>query len=827
MILFSLKIFRKTILSFVLMVLVSVTYGQITKIMGKVIDAENQQPLPFVNVYLIGTNIGTITNFEGEYSFETRNPSDSIAASFVGYNTVTKKVEKNKFQVIDFYLYQSSISLSEVVVVAGENPADILLRKIIKNKVVNNRKNFDYYQYEVYNKIQFDANNITEKFRNRKILKPFKFVFSYVDTSTINGKAYLPLFLSESLSDVYYRGNPKSKKEMIKASQTSGFENESISQFLGDLYQNINIYDNYISIFEKNFVSPIANFGLSYYKYYLVDTAIISDKLCYQIMFKPKRKQELTFTGNFWVNDTSYAIKELDMRIVDDANINFINDLALRQEYDRIEKKYWMITKDYMVVDFNVIENTKRVIGFFGHRTTTYKNFVFNQQKEKNFYSTPVNVSFEEGSFDKDEEFWENARHDSLTKKEQTIYEMVDSVKSIPVFKTYVDIIYMITNGYYIKGPVEIGPYYKMISFNEIEGVRFRLGGRTSNDFSTKLMLSAHVAYGTKDEKFKYGLGFLYMLSKNPRRSFGASYLYDIEQLGQSENAYSEDNLFASFFRRNPANKLSMVRQYKAFYQHEWFTGFSNTINFIHRDIFPVGSTTIEIYNNGVVEEKTSIITSEIRLDTRIAYDEKFVMGEFVRISLGTTYPVFGIRYGYGIPGFLNGEYEYHRLQVGLKDWFNVFSYGWSKIIIEAGKTWGTLPYPLLILHPGNETFIFDEYAYNLMNYFEFISDQYISVYYTHHFDGLFLNKIPLMRKLKWREVAYIKGVIGTLSEKNEKYSKFPSITYSLDKPYYEAGVGIENIFRVLRIDAIWRLSHLDNPGIDKFAVFFSFQFSF
>lgn len=805
------------------------SYSQATKIMGTITDANTKEPVPFANIVLQGTSIGATSGFDGYFSIETKkeNIPDTLVISYIGFKTQKVKIDRGIFQELQIELHPSEFTLKEVEIFPGENPAEVILRKIIANKDSNNKQNFEAFQYEVYTKVQLDLNNITEKLKNRKVLKPFKFIFNYVDTSTVNGKAYLPVFLSESLSDVYFQQNPKIRKEFIKATKVSGLENESISQFLGDMYQNVNIYDNHIMLFEKNFVSPVANFGLAFYKYYLIDSSFIDNKWCYQIMFKPRRKQELTFTGEFWVNDTSWAVKEVNMRIVEDANINFINNITVKQEYDKFHENFWMITRDYFVVDFNVIENTKRTVGLFGHKTATYDKFVFNKPKLREFYHSPLDVYVEEDSYEKPEEYWEDARHENLTTKEKNIYQMVDSIKRVPIFRTWVDIFYLLTNGYLVWGPVEIGPLYKSISFNPEEGIRLRIGGRTSNQFSKNIMFDGHVAYGTKDRKFKYGVGMINMFSKNPRKAFGASYMYDLEQLGQSQNAFSEDNLFATFFRRNPADKLSMVRQYKMYYEHEWFTGFSNTLNLIHREVTPYGSTNFIIHNDNQTIEKKSITSAEIRIDARLAYNEKFVMGEFERISLGTVYPILGIQYGIGIPDFLDGEYRYHRLQLSLRQWFNVFAFGWSKYIIEAGKTWGTLPYPLLKLHPGNETFIFDEYAYNLMNYYEFISDQYISLYYTHHFDGLFLNRIPLMRKLKFREVAFIQGVWGTLSKANKDFSKLPEGTFTLEKPYIEAGVGIENILKIFRIDAIWRLSHLNNPNINKFALFFSFHFSF
>jgi hypothetical protein len=801
--------------------------AQLTKIMGLVLDARTEEPIPFAHVYFEGKKIGVSSDFNGEFSIETREAVDSIFVSCVGYITKAQKVTRNVFQSLTFALQPDEIMLQEVVILPGENPAEVLLRKVIENKENNNKKEFDAYEYEKYAKIQFDANNIRDRLQERRFMKHFQFVFDYVDTSTVNGKAYLPLLINETVSHFYFRNNPTGKIEKVLASNTSGFDNESITQFMSDLYQEVNIYDNYILLFEKNFVCPIANFGLTYYKYYLVDSAFIENKWCYHIMFKPKRKQELTFTGSFWVHDTTYAIKEVEMQAIDEVNLNFVDALALKQTYNLIEGKYWMLTRDYLLVDFNVIENSEKALGFYGHRTTSYRNFVFNQPRENEFYNSPTPVVVEEGAQDKKREYWDQARHEELTEKEKGIYTMVDSVKKVPIFNTYVDLVYMIVNGYLKWGNFELGPYSKLFSFNDIEGFRTRFGGRTSNKFSTRLMLDGYLAYGTKDDRFKYGLGFLYLFSKNPRRGIGSSFFYDIEQLGKSPEAFSEDNFFSAIFRRYPANRLSMVQQFKAYYEHEWFTGFSNTFNFFRREIYPVGGTQFLINEEGAYVPENSIITSEFRLDMRFAYREKIVMGEFERVSLGTEYPVLNVQLGLGIPGFLGSEYEYQRLQVGIKDWFNILSIGWSKYILEAGKIWGKLPYPLLKLLPGNETFLFEEYAFNLMYYYEFISDEYVALSYTHHFDGLLLNRIPLMRKLKWRTVIHGKGAMARLSETNKNYSQFPPITRDLKNPYIEAGVGIENIFKLIRIDAIWRLTNRQSRPSDNFAIFASIWFSF
>ena len=801
-------------------------FGQKTKIMGVVKDAHTGEPVLFANVYFQGKTIGVTSGFNGEFAIETKTPSDTLVVSFIGYITQKRKITRNIFQELVFELEPDNVTLRAVEIHPGENPAEVLLRKIIANKEQNNKKEFDAYQYEVYTKIQFDANNISEKLKKRKVLKPFDFVFDYMDTSTVNGKAYLPAFITETLSDNYYSTDPKGELEIIKASKMSGLDNESITQFMGDLYQDVNIYENYIELFEKNFISPIANFGLGYFRYYLIDSAFLEKQWCYHIMFKPRRKQELTFTGDMWIHDSTYAVKSVEMKMAEDANLNFVNALALRQDYEFINDTYWMLYRDYIVVDFNIIEKSENVVGFFGHKTTMYKDYVFNRPKEKEFYNKPVDVIVDDEANKKTDEYWNIARHEELGEKEEGIYEMVDSIKHLPIFRTYMDFFYMIFNGHLKWGMFEIGPYYKLFSYNDIEGARFRFGGQTSNKFSTNLMLKGHVAYGTKDQKFKYELGFLYLTSKNPRRGFGGHYKYDMEQLGASQNAFADDNLFSSFFRTSPSTKLSMVQETVGFYEHEWFAGFSNKISIKHSVLFPVGDNQFIIYDP-TKRIENSLSTAEIQLYTRFAFKERFVMGEFKRVSLGTKYPVFEVDYAYGFPGFLGSEFEYHRLKVGVRQWFNVASLGWSKYMIDAGKIWGTLPYPLLKLMPGNETFLFDEYAYNLMDYYEFVSDAYIGIYYTHHFDGLLLNHIPFMRKLKWRTVIHGRGVVGTLTNANKNYSEFPRITHDLQRPYYEAGVGIENIFKMFRVDAMWRLSHRNINNSSNFALFLSFWFSF
>lgn len=819
------KIIRAVSVILLIFVLRAPATAQNTRVLGHIKDSVTGEPVPFCSIALAGTTSGTTSDFEGTFKLETAVSSDTLLVSCLGYKQQEIPLRKNQFQEVFIQLAPENITLSEVIIVPGENPAEVMLKKVIRNKKVNSPDNADFYQVEVYNKVQIDANNISEEFEKRKALKKFDWIFQFTDTSLVNGKVYLPLFMTESLSEIYFRGEPRSKREFISAVQVSGVENESIAQYLGNMYQNVNIYDGFITLFDKNFMSPINDIALTSYKYYLTDSTFIDSTWCYKIMFKPRRKQELTFSGEFWVADSSWAIKQFNMRVVNDANINFVNDLIIEQSFEKTAAGFWMPDKESLVIDFNVMQNDqKSTMGFYGHKTTSYKNYVFGQPRESSFYNAPERVVIAEDAYDKGAEFWQKERHDTLSKDEQTIYFMVDSIRKMPTFNTVYDIIDMFVSGYLNWGKFDIGPYASMLSFNEIEGARFRFGVRTSEKFSKKIMPSAYVAWGTEDHTFKYGGGFLYLQKKKPRRGFQVLFKHDMEQLGMSPTGFREDFLLASFITRNPANKLTMVNELKAHYEYEWFTGFSNTVRFLHKDIFPIGDS---VFNFGEGTTRDKITTSEITFEMRFAYKERYVYSDFIRTSLGTIYPIIQLKYSKGIKDLWNGDYNYQKAVFYFNDWFNVGNIGWSKYVIEAGKIWGRLPYPFLKMHEGNETYFFDETSFNTMNYFEFVSDEWVSLYYTHRFDGFFLNRIPLLRKLKWREVVWGKGLIGDLSDANRNYSQFPEGMYTLGKPYLEAGAGIENIFKFLRVDGVWRLSYLDHPDIAKFQVMFGMQVFF
>ncbi|MEM1319177.1 MAG: DUF5686 family protein [Bacteroidota bacterium] len=818
--------------------------AQTVTITGQVIDNDTEEGVPFCNVYFEGTTIGTSSDVDGYYTLTTATPGDSLSVSAVGYRTMSKVMANGAEIKINFRLSSSDLTLTEVVVYAGENPADEVVRNIIKNKKRNRIDKLDAYQCEAYTKLELDLDNINEKLRNSKLMKPFAFIFENID-STSDEKPFLPAYITETIEDIYYTRKDKRPRKVPKAQRVSGVTNQTVVEFLATMHEYFSVYDNWIPILEKNFASPFSNQGLSYYEYYIIDSAFIEDQWSYKLKFKPKRKQENTFYGDFWVADSIFAVQRLNMRMSEGANINLVQRTVIYQEFGLHDNTYWLPTKQKMMIDF---VTTKKAPGLIGRKTVSYKDYKVNKEEIANsFKQVDPDAIYLMNELERDESFWEEARHDKLSKNEAAIYAMVDSIKNVPAYKTYVDIIYTLVVGFKEFGPIEVGPYFTALSANPVEGTRIQMGVWTSNQFSKRIRFGGYAAYGFRDKRVKYGGDVQLNLSKNPRIVLGAAYKNDVAfNTGNSEEI-GEGNLFSGFYRRPIIQKLIDTREAKFFYERYWKRGWSNRLTFLHQRLDPFGN--IQEGGGGfnyaylpdpesLSNIDTTITTTELIFKTRFAYDEKFIDGEFSRTSLGTQHPIIEFQYNAGLKGVMGGEYSYHKITLGYRHFVYTNPMGWLSYKIKAGKVFGTVPFLLAEVHNGNETYFYGNNVFNGMNRFEFASDTYAMLILTHHMDGFIFNKIPLLRKLKWRAVSTFKAVAGYMSKKNQERNRlndFPlpgEDTYTGYRtpsgvPYMEAGAGIENIFKILRFDAVWRLTYLDNPEAVPFSVRGSIDFNF
>ncbi|PKR81396.1 hypothetical protein CW751_04890 [Brumimicrobium salinarum] len=784
-------------------------YAQKTGVSGLVTEKETGEPVPFASVFFKDSKIGTETDLDGKFMLSSYYATDSLTVRASGFASQTVAVVKDKTQEINFQLGPVTQITEEVVIRApDEKPSTILHRRVVRNKNINNKAKLTSYEYESYNKIQLDLNNIGDKFSDRKIVQNLDVVMEYLDT--MNGGQYLPLILTESLSEYYYRTNPKKKKEVVKASRITGVENLEVNQFLGEMYQDINVYDNYIGIFDKSFISPIANFAMGYYRFRLTDSMFIDNQWCYQLTFKPKRKGDLTFEGEMWIHDTTYAVKQWTASVADDANINYVNGFYLEQMFNQVEDEVWMLTYDRLIVDLKVYEKSK-LLGFYGRKLTTRKDFVINKPHPVDFYKTSENVVIEDGAEDRDEAYWKKHRHVPLNKQEEDIDVMIDSLNEVPLFKAFKNLTFLATTGFYPLGKVELGNIKSLISYNTVEGFRNQIQLRTSNDFSERIELSGKVAYGYLDQNFKYGGGIRYNITPKKRGMLNLFYDYDVKQLGLGDNAEDIDAAFGSLLRTRPLTQLTLVEKFGVRLEKDIGKSFIFTVGGQWKNLTALGATQFRVPTSSIsYHHINDISTFETSLKIRYAKNEEFISGTFDRISIGSKYPIFSLEGVLGIKGILGSDYEYQKLELKMKHSPKLGVFGKLFYEVYGGIYFGQAAYPLLQIHEGSQTYWFQSAAHNRMDYFEFISDRYVGATAEHHFNGLFFDRIPLVRKLKWRLVASAKSVWGELSDKQKTVMMIPDNTIPFgNTPYVESAIGIENIFKVFRVDAVWRMTHL------------------
>lgn len=807
---------------------------------GIVKDNTTSEPLSFATVYFPHSNVGTRTDIDGNFKFEIEDiPHDTLLISLIGYAKKVIIIQKNiSYQKIKIQVDRGNIEIKEFVFKYDKDPALTLIKKVIKHKAQNNYDKAENYSYEVYNKLEMDINKIPKKaFKQSPILKKFDFIQSYID-STSEEKPFLPMFLTETISDYYYQKKPKKMKEIIKGSRISGYKNQSVSQLLGSMYQNINIYSNSIPIFDVAFISPIANDAPSFYKYQIHDTQWINNQLCYQVIFMPKRSGEHTFNGDFWIHDTDYAVQKINMIVTKEQNINWVNKVTLMQEFTCFDDTLWFLTKDKYFVDF-LPPHGDKIAGFLGRKTATYKNIVVNSKEVEDVIEgrkRKADTDMQQDALNRDEDFWNTVRHDSLTKNEKSIYKMIDTIQGLPIYKKYYSLFYLLGTGIKEIGPIEIGPLYNLYSKNTVEGPRFRFTMGTTPKLFKNIYLNAYIAYGTKDEKIKYQASALWLLKRNPRQYIFAEYKHDIDNnVSNYDDAGSLDNIFSTIGRKpNVPWKLAFVDKKRIEYFNSFYDGFRTLFSFERKKFSPYSPLPHVgiFYDNDGVNSKT-INTSELGLELRFAYKETFVEGNYYRTSLGTQFPILKLYTGFGIKNLFDAHYNYVKMRFTVSDNIKLKRVGSIYYNIFAGKVFGTLPYPLLEVHPGNEFYYYDPHAFSMMYRYEYISDVYVGAITEHSLGSLFFKYIPLIKKMKLRTFWNAKGVYGSLSKSNEalNFNKgyfFQSLAKS---PYFEVGTGIENIFKVLRVDFVWRVlpyrTATNDSYLRRFGIFGSLKFAF
>ncbi|AWO01765.1 hypothetical protein DLD77_08680 [Chitinophaga alhagiae] len=811
------------------------------KISGIVKDAHTQELIPFATLQFVGTNTAMVTDAEGAFLFELPAiPSDSLLVRVMGYNRLVLFVDKQlKEQTLTFEISRGDVSLKQYEVKANVNFALILLRQIIRRKPYNNYDRLESYTYEVYNKLELDIKNLnTSKLSKNRLTRPFSFILKNIDSTTEN-QPFLPVFLTESISDYYFQKDPKKTKEVIKASRTSGLDNESVTKFLGGMYQNINVYDNFIPVFDKSFVSPVNNSGAMYYHYRITDTQYVNNHRFIKLNFEPRRKGENVFVGEVWVQDSTYAIQKMSLSVPGDANINFVRKISLVQEFKPMEDSSgWFLAKDKFIVDFwTPSPKPTKTIEFIGRKTTSYNNIVVNDTAATNIFTErryPQNIVVADSARMRSDSFWLGHRHEGLSKNEMAIYRMVDTLQQMPLFQKYSNTIRFLATGYKPFGPLEWGPYWYLFSQNRLEGFRMRLDLGTTPQFHKDLYLNGYLAYGFGDDRFKGKISALWLLKRHPRMYVYGSFVRDLDNGASYYDEVGTDNIFSLAIRKpNVPQKFMLIDEKRGEFYKEYFSGFSHHFSVAHKQFLPFAplpSGNFFPHNGAGLDPLTNM---EVALKLRYAFREEFLEGNYYRFSLGSKYPIVELKYALGMKGIMKSNYNYQKAAFTVSDYVKLPPFGQLYYNFFGGKIFGSpLPYPLLEIHPGNEIFYYNKYAFNMMNRFEFISDEYAGFNLEHTIGNGVFNYIPLIRKLKLRQFWTAKGIIGKLSEPNKAMNLnagYPFKTLQ-GNPYIEVGTGVENILKFLRVDFVWRLAPkpLPNEADEKrFGIFGSFRLQF
>lgn len=815
-----------------------------TVVTGKIQDAHNKEPLPFVSVGFKGIAGGTTSDFEGRFKLITKQNVDSIVVTYVGYKRYCVKIKKGLAQNLLVELEPITTEMMEVVVKPGVNPALRIVDAARKNKKIVNQDEISSYQYNSYSKIDISLSNISDEMKNSKVFKPLSTLFDTIhQMKNDEGKHILPVFVSETFSKYYYLKSIGKGKEVIEGSKYSGIgieENSYLMDLMGGQLHHLNLNNNFIRLLDKDFISPLADEAHFYYVYTLLDSMDIDGLKCYKIQVNLKRRQDLAFEGYIWIADSVFALKRAVLEIDKAANVNFVNRIKLQQEMVPSKEGPWITSKSRMIFDFERLQKngSGMVAGFYNAYTNIETNIGINPE----FFDYPVVTN--ENASNQDSAYWENKRTEPLSSIEKEMVNRVDSVNNLPIVKTYVDVVQTIVQGYKRIGKLDWGPYMNLLSYNNVEGVKLRLGFKTNYDFSQKFVFNTYLAYGTKDQEYKYSFGLDYIIDSRRWTVLSGKYRKDFDILGitNSPISYALSSGFFQFFNFFASNvRINQTEQMSLSFTQTYSSNWTVKFLFDKNTFTPKGDFVFAyITNPGAPAAEQTVAstytTTQIGVEARWAYREVNISRGHDRFRVERSkLPVVILGYSRGIDGLGRGDFNYDKLNLIVSHHMNTSVLGTADWYIYTGKIFGQLPYPILDVARGNESFIYSDYNYSLMNFYEFVSDVFVHSSYTQHLEGALFNNVPYLNKLNLRNYVVLKAAYGSMSDANKKLipatdaygNTLSPINTFKKEPYIEVGYGIENIFKIGTLGIVHRLNYHNLPNARLFGVMVGINIEF
>ena len=831
-------------------------FGQNTiQVEGVVRDSTTNETLPYVTVSLRGTSIGTTTAENGRYSIRATSDSLTLMVSFVGYETQYFPLRRGTNR-IDVMLKPASYELDEVVIRPGRenysrrnNPAVEFAQHLIDRRGLYSPHDHDYYSYNMYEQRTFAFDDFdVEKARQNWVYRQVDFIFDYVDSSSVRGRSILPLYNEETIEDYFFRKSPRAERRIVRGYKQAGFEflnEEGIKQFIAESFKDIDIFQDNIPLFLNRFVSPLSSIGPYYYRYYMLDTLMIDNELCLDLGFAPFNSESFGFVGHLYVTlDSTYFIKKAEINTPRNINLNFIGEMSVIQEFSRIkEDSTRILTKNDMAFSFTLSKNSR---GTYARRVALYRDHSFERPKDMSVFQERNPAMESEGARRQTEDFWNEAREGTSEIQKTSVDEMMVQLRAIPVFYWSEKALKALINGYIqtsdTDSKFEFGPVNTFFSGNALEGFRLRLGGTSSVNLSRRLFLDGYMAYGFKDHKPKGDAILEY--SFNNKRSFRkeypfhyirAEYKYDINQIGQQYLYTNPDNIFMMPKRREN-NLLTYMQLAELSYYKENYKGLGYSVMLRHQKEWATPDVPFQqIQADGITTTPVDHYTSaQLVMFVRWAPNEVFYESRNYRYPITLDAPVITLKHTMARKGILGTDHSFNRTEMGIRKRFWFSPFGFIDLFGQAGKIWDRVPYPLLHIPNANLSYSIEEESFPLMDPMEFIHDRFVSWETAYHLNGWLFNRLPLIKKLQFREVVSFRGWYGDLSDKNNPYKTgeglyhFPDNTYMMGKkPYMEIGAGVENIFKLIRIDYVWRLSYRDHIGTPNGGLRFKMVFGF
>jgi hypothetical protein len=832
------------------------------QIRGVITDSLTNEPLMYISVFYRGKGVGAISDTKGEYTIGMHRDWNELTFSAIGYHTKVVRIDPG-VNVLNVRMSPADILLSEVVVKPRRerysrknNPAVDFMRKVIEHKSRHTLERNDYYRYDKYQKMKTSLNDVTPEALEKGIFKRMPFLKDQIELSPESRKMILPLSIQETASEVIYRKSPESRKTIVKGRRSHGIDElfstgGMMGAVLDDVFADVNIYDDDIRLLQERFVSPVSGASaISFYKYYLVDTVRIDAYECVHLMFVPRNAQEWGFAGHLYVvNDSTYAVKRCRMNLPRNTGVNFVERLDIIQEFEQLPGGSWVLTGDDMVVDLSLMDIAQ---GAQVRRTTGYGNYSFEPLGAERFREKGDVINDVRASAGTDR-FWTEARRTPLTGSEERMDGLADKFYGISGFSYVMIVLKALTEDYVetgsrkTPGKFDIGPVNTFVSGNYIDGVRLRVGGQTTAQFSPNWFMKGYAAYGFRDRKWKYEGTVTYAFDKRefflhefPRHNLSVRYRFDVMSPMDKFLTTDKDNVFVAW-KVTTVDQMSYIRDVELKYERETMDGLSVEMILRRRNDEPAGKLQY-LRNDAGATPVHDITTAEWGVTLSYSPGRTYINTKQRRRPVTLDAPVYTLSHTAGVRGVMGGDYTFNLTEAGV--WKRIWLSSWGKadVTLKAGVQWNKAPFPLLILPAANLSYMARQETFSLINNMEFMNDRYASFSLTYDVNGKLFNHIPLLKKLKWREVFRFRTLWGDLSDRNDPHKNpgngdlflFPmrdgeTTAFVMDpkRPYMEVSAGVYNIFKLLHVEYVRRLNYLENPNARKHGVRFMIIMTF